>query len=154
MIGMAISDIEASRLRREWRGGPCSHPNVEREVIPELNEGGQKTGDWVCTTCGEEVPDPRPPREDAVQAARRVVDEATGERPRMQPEPASLRLRRAAEMVPELRSFVFDIIPGPGASFVLQLAGKARGELVLDDEKSAEEIAADIRDWLRKRVKK
>ena len=40
---------EAERLRIEWGGKPCDHNHVEREYFL-----GVQTGDWICTTCGEE----------------------------------------------------------------------------------------------------
>lgn len=39
---------EANRLKRLWGGKPCPHPDLERETF-----NGVKTGDRVCTTCGE-----------------------------------------------------------------------------------------------------
>lgn len=39
---------EAAELRKKWGGKPCSHSHV----VSEYNRG-TKTGDYVCTTCGE-----------------------------------------------------------------------------------------------------
>lgn len=39
---------EASRLRLKWGDKPCSHPDLEAEY-----HRGSKTGDYVCSTCGE-----------------------------------------------------------------------------------------------------
>lgn len=40
--------FEAARLRKRWGGKPCDHPSTERETW-----NGSKTGDRVCTSCGE-----------------------------------------------------------------------------------------------------
>jgi hypothetical protein len=40
---------DGARLREQWNGGPCFHPGFYREVA----FAGQKTGDHVCTQCGE-----------------------------------------------------------------------------------------------------
>lgn len=38
---------EAAKLRIEWNGTHCDHPNLVKEY-----EGGMATGDYVCSTCG------------------------------------------------------------------------------------------------------
>ena len=47
---MAISDLEAARLRAKWGDRSCDHPNYEYE---RSSIGGAKTGDIVCAQCGE-----------------------------------------------------------------------------------------------------
>jgi hypothetical protein len=39
---------EAAELRKQWSGKPCKHPHVVSEYAL-----GKRTGDYVCTTCGE-----------------------------------------------------------------------------------------------------
>jgi len=39
---------EAAALREKWGNKPCNHPHV----VSETSRHG-KTGDYVCTTCGE-----------------------------------------------------------------------------------------------------
>ncbi|WP_238654427.1 hypothetical protein [Paenibacillus piscarius] len=39
---------EAAVLRQRWDGKSCSHPYVVSEYLR-----GTKTGDYVCTACGE-----------------------------------------------------------------------------------------------------
>lgn len=51
---------EAEKLRKEWGNKPCEHPNFEKEYYPATKESGNvqtKTGDWVCTQCGEDFTD-------------------------------------------------------------------------------------------------
>ena len=46
---MELKDVQ--RLQREWaaKGSPpCDHPELVKEVIDRI-----KTGDKVCTTCGQ-----------------------------------------------------------------------------------------------------
>lgn len=43
---MDINEVAA--LRKKWGNKPCSHPHV----VSETSHRG-KTGDYVCTTCGE-----------------------------------------------------------------------------------------------------
>src|SRR5437879_137972 len=47
----AIQAAEGSELRGNWIGKPCNHPTVLAEYYREA-----KTGDYVCTTCGEAFP--------------------------------------------------------------------------------------------------
>lgn len=47
---MAISDIEAARLRAKWGERSCDHPDYEYE---RSTIGGAKTGDIVCVQCGK-----------------------------------------------------------------------------------------------------
>ncbi len=57
----AMKIDEAERLRRAWKekrekgGPPCDHPVVAKE----RGEWGHDTGDFVCTTCGMIVDDPK-----------------------------------------------------------------------------------------------
>ncbi len=39
---------EAAHLQKKWAGKPCGHSSTKRETF-----NGVKTGDRVCTTCGE-----------------------------------------------------------------------------------------------------
>lgn len=39
---------EVKALREQWGGKPCDHPDFTDEVL-----FGSKTGDFVCTQCGE-----------------------------------------------------------------------------------------------------
>jgi hypothetical protein len=39
---------DADELRKRWMGGPCSHPEIEKEY-----DLGISTGDYVCTRCGK-----------------------------------------------------------------------------------------------------
>lgn len=45
---------KAEELRKEWGDKPCSHPHLE----PETHLGSEfvavKTGDYVCTICGQD----------------------------------------------------------------------------------------------------
>ena len=41
---------EAKELKMRWGNKPCNHPFLEIE----RDEIGTSTGDYVCTTCGEE----------------------------------------------------------------------------------------------------
>lgn len=48
---------EAKKLRKEWGSKPCDHPHFEKECYPATAETGYvptKTGDWICTQCGED----------------------------------------------------------------------------------------------------
>lgn len=47
---MAISDVEAARLRAKWGDRSCDHPDYEYE---RSSIGGAKTGDIVCAQCGK-----------------------------------------------------------------------------------------------------
>lgn len=50
---------EGLRLKKTWHenGNPsCSHPDLEKETF-----NGSKTGDLVCTTCGDSGPMPDGP---------------------------------------------------------------------------------------------
>ena len=48
---------KGKRLREEWGDKPCNHPNFEKETqgAPMSNLGyvENKTGDYICTQCGE-----------------------------------------------------------------------------------------------------
>ncbi len=47
---------KAEELRKAWDGKPCNHPSFEVETFPATYETGwveSKTGDYVCTQCGE-----------------------------------------------------------------------------------------------------
>ena len=39
---------EVKALREQWGGKPCDHPDFTDEIL-----FGSKTGDFVCTQCGE-----------------------------------------------------------------------------------------------------
>jgi len=39
---------EATKRREEWGEEPCSHDHIEKEYYL-----GAHTGDYVCTTCGQ-----------------------------------------------------------------------------------------------------
>ncbi len=43
-----MQDNEAINLSRQWKGGKCIHSHIEAEF-----HLGSRTGDYVCTTCGE-----------------------------------------------------------------------------------------------------
>ncbi|OHB62729.1 MAG: hypothetical protein A2Y76_10245 [Planctomycetes bacterium RBG_13_60_9] len=40
---------EAAKRREEWGEKPCSHDHIEKEYYL-----GAHTGDYVCTTCGQD----------------------------------------------------------------------------------------------------
>lgn len=42
---------KAQELVKEWGDKPCEHPHIEKEYYL-----GAQTGDYVCTTCGEQGP--------------------------------------------------------------------------------------------------
>lgn len=47
---------QVEELKRAWGGKPCNHPQFEREYWQGnnlTNYEDKKTGDWVCTQCGE-----------------------------------------------------------------------------------------------------
>ena len=48
---------KGQRLREEWGDKPCDHPNFEKETqgapISGLRYVESKTGDYICTQCGE-----------------------------------------------------------------------------------------------------
>lgn len=48
---------KAQNLRNKWGDKPCNHPRFERETqgAPILGLGyvEVKTGDYICTQCGE-----------------------------------------------------------------------------------------------------
>lgn len=46
--------LKAERLRKQWGDKPCSHPNLEVETHLGLGYVQEKTGDYVCTLCGQD----------------------------------------------------------------------------------------------------
>lgn len=50
-------DIKVAKsLREKWGDKPCEHLSFEKETQGQVLLGGyveQKTGDYVCTQCGE-----------------------------------------------------------------------------------------------------
>lgn len=42
------------KLRKEWGNKPCSHPNFEVETHLDSGYAAVKTGDYVCTCCGQD----------------------------------------------------------------------------------------------------
>jgi len=48
---------KGQRLREEWGDKPCDHPSFEKETqgapISGLGYVESKTGDYICTQCGE-----------------------------------------------------------------------------------------------------
>lgn len=45
---------KAEKLRKEWGNKPCSHPNFEVETHLDSGYAVVKTGDYVCTCCGQD----------------------------------------------------------------------------------------------------
>jgi DNA-directed RNA polymerase subunit RPC12/RpoP len=39
----------AAMLRREWDDKLCTHPDIDKEYYKSMH-----TGEYVCTTCGED----------------------------------------------------------------------------------------------------
>lgn len=60
---------EAKKLRKKWHGKPCTHEQVEKEY-----HLGSHTGDYVCTTCGQEFSS----RQEAERAGRQMGEAALG----------------------------------------------------------------------------
>lgn len=48
---------KAEELRKLWGNKPCSHPKLEPETHLGYGFVQEKTGDWVCTQCGEDFTD-------------------------------------------------------------------------------------------------
>lgn len=48
--------LKAEKLRKEWGDKPCSHPNFEVETHLDPEYVAVKTGDYVCTCCGQVLP--------------------------------------------------------------------------------------------------
>lgn len=48
---------KGQKLREEWGNKPCNHPSFEKETqgapISGLGYVESKTGDYICTQCGE-----------------------------------------------------------------------------------------------------
>ncbi len=47
---------KGQRLREEWDDKPCDHPSFEKETQGQVLSYGyveEKTGDYICTQCGE-----------------------------------------------------------------------------------------------------
>ena len=48
---------KGQELRDNWGNSPCEHPSFEKETIGAPISGlsyvEQKTGDYICTQCGE-----------------------------------------------------------------------------------------------------
>jgi hypothetical protein len=44
-----MQNDEARKIREEWGGKPCDHPELEKEYYL-----GADTKDYVCTTCGSD----------------------------------------------------------------------------------------------------
>jgi len=45
-----MQSMRASELRQSWDGKPCEHPAFAKRY-----DLGKRTGDYVCTQCGEIV---------------------------------------------------------------------------------------------------
>lgn len=46
--------LKAEELRKSWGDKPCSHPNFEVETHLDPEHMPVKTGDYVCTVCGQD----------------------------------------------------------------------------------------------------
>ena len=46
--------LKAEKLRKEWGDKPCSHPSFEVETHLDSEYVAVKTGDYVCTCCGQD----------------------------------------------------------------------------------------------------
>lgn len=46
--------LKAEKLRKEWGDKPCLHPNFEVETHLDSEYVAVKTGDYVCTCCGQD----------------------------------------------------------------------------------------------------
>ena len=46
--------LKAEELRKKWGNKPCSHPNLEVETHLDIEFVAVKTGDYVCTVCGQD----------------------------------------------------------------------------------------------------
>lgn len=49
---------KAENLRKEWGDKACDHPSFEKEtqgapIVKGMGYVEEKTGDYVCTQCGE-----------------------------------------------------------------------------------------------------
>ena len=45
--------LKAEKLRKEWGDKPCSHTDFEVETHLDPEYVSVKTGDYVCTCCGQ-----------------------------------------------------------------------------------------------------
>ena len=52
--GISMDYRKAEKLRKEWGNKPCSHPNFEVETHLDSGYAVVKTGDYVCTCCGQD----------------------------------------------------------------------------------------------------
>ena len=52
--GISMDYRKAEKLRKEWGNKPCSHPNFEVETHLDSGYAAVKTGDYVCTYCGQD----------------------------------------------------------------------------------------------------
>ena len=46
---------KAEELRKQWGNKPCSHPKFEKETHLGWGYVQEKTGDYVCTQCGQDL---------------------------------------------------------------------------------------------------
>lgn len=46
--------FKAEELRKLWGNKPCSHPKFEKETHLGWGYVEEKTGDYVCTQCGQD----------------------------------------------------------------------------------------------------
>ena len=46
---MSFNVGDAAALRKKWGDKPCEHPKLMKEYYL-----GSQTGDYICTTCGQE----------------------------------------------------------------------------------------------------
>ena len=46
--------FKAEELRKLWGNKPCSHPKFEKETHLGWAYVEEKTGDYVCTQCGQD----------------------------------------------------------------------------------------------------
>ena len=46
--------LKAEELRKQWGNKPCSHPKFEKETHLGWGYVQEKTGDYVCTQCGQD----------------------------------------------------------------------------------------------------
>lgn len=52
--GISMDYLKAEELRKEWGNKPCSHPHLEPETHLGYGYVQEKTGDYVCTVCGQD----------------------------------------------------------------------------------------------------
>ena len=52
--GNDMDFLKAEELRKLWGSKPCSHPKFEKETHLGWGYVEEKTGDYVCTQCGQD----------------------------------------------------------------------------------------------------